>query len=448
MDACINDHLSLDVLLRIFDWAVFLDNTTSVRSRCVVRSTRSPLLLSWVCRYWRSLTISTPTLWSNLEMETSRLICRDAAKKIYGLWMERTSPYSLALFVFEDYYSDAQLAEHPGVAEFIAKCAARCKYLYLSGPQVCEGVLKQLACLNDAIFPYLEGLYLSSGCFHSLKLDYAVSRIQFPNLRQLGVCGTDHGDIDHMRYLYNPLTTHLSCDGYLLERLLASRPGTDFNDLTELDVTLFSLSDDRNYPVPPPPQFNSLDLPQLKILTVSENYLLDRTASFLGSISSPALSVLKIQGSPLIPCDFLEPSQDLTFLEDFVSQTPLLKRLELSHNLFHCDNFLTPHSKLYQIPFVQLSVTVRIRPWADCWTYHGERYKKKGLEVAYEMSQGGTGPGQLVLTMLVGWSKEKEKGGPEVGLGKRDVSAWKTSFWAGEAGKDHRRRRNQTLVRF
>lgn len=439
---CINDRLSVDTLLAIFDWAVFLDNTTSVRSRCVVRPSRSPLLLSWVCSHWRSLTISTATLWSNLEIETYRLLCKDTSENLYKLWMDRSSPYSLSIFVSEDYYSSHRLAENGDVTDFIAACATRCKYLHLSGPQVCDGVLKQLACSRDATFPYLEGLFLSSGCFHSLKLDDAIAGVQFPNLRQLGICGADNGRIDHMLHLHNPAVTHLSCDGYFFERLRADRPDSDFENIVELDVLLLLSSKNIKlaYPLPP-----ALGLPRLRILTISENFQLEQTATFLGSISTPALATLKIVGDPLVPCDFLEPSQDFTFLETFVAQAPGIQRVELAHNLFHCTNFLSPKSKLHQVPFVQLTVTVRIRPWADCWTYHGDTYKKKGLEVAYEMSQGDAGLAQFFLTMLVGLSKDKS---PEGGLGKRDVGSWKTAFWAGEAGKDHRRRRNQTLVRF
>lgn len=438
---CINDRLSVDVLLDIFDWAVFLDNTTSVRSRCVVRPSRAPFLLSWVCSHWRSLTINTPTLWSNLEMETYKLSLKDTAENLYSLWMERSSPYSLAIFISQDYYSGIRLTENLDVTDFIADCATRCKYLHLSGPQVCDGVLKQLACLKDTSFPYLEGLYLSSGCFHSLQLDDATSLVQFPNLRQLAICGADRGGIDHMLHLYNPLVTHLSCDGYFLDRLRAGRPVTDFANITELDVLLLLMLKS----IKQISSLASLELPRLRILTISENFKLEQTASLLGSISTPALVILKITGDPLIPCDFLEPSQDFSFLEDFVAQAPGLQRVELAHNLFHCDNFLSPRSRLHQVPFVQLQVTVRIRPWADCWTYHGDHYKKKGLEVAYEMSKGESGLAQFFLTMLVGLSKDNNS---EIGLGKRDLSAWKTSFWAGEAGKDHRRRRNQTLVRF
>jgi hypothetical protein len=377
-------------------------------------------------------------------METYRLLRRPTAKDLYSLWMERSSPYSLSIFISEDYYSSPRLTDNWDVIDFIAECVTRCKYLHLSGPRVCDGVPKQLACLNITIFPYLEGLFLSSGCFHSLKFDDTFSTLRFPNLRQLGISGAESGDVDQMVHLHNPLVTHLSCEKYLFERLRAVRPTEDFANLVELDVLLLWSLRNKKPPSPTPPKV-VLKLPQLRILTISENFQLHQTAAFLRGICAPGVAVLKIVGDPLIPCDFLEPSQDFTFLEEFVNQSPGIQRLELAHNLFHCGNFMAPRSPLYQVPFIQLSITVRIRPWADSWTYHGETYKKKGLEVVYEMTHGESGLAQFFLTMLIGWSKEKTE---QSVLGRTDVSAWKTSFWAGEAGNDYRRRRNQTLVRF
>ncbi|KAF5323974.1 hypothetical protein D9611_008240 [Ephemerocybe angulata] len=454
MATSINEKLPIDALQEIFSWAVFLDHTTSVRSRSVVRNNRAPFLLSRVCSHWRAITINTPSLWANLEIETYRLLHTSSAMDIYNLWLDRSSPHSLSIFISEDYYSSPRLLDNEIIINFLADCVTRCRYLHLSGPRVCCGIPKQLACRESTVYPNLQGLFLSSGCFHALKLEGTLTSIRFPNLRQLGISGADTAGTEHLLQLYNPNITHLSCEGHFFERLRLDRPMEDFANLVELDVLLLWSKERATAHAPSPSSAEAtyrLAFPRLRILTVSENFQLDQTASFLTCISTPSLAVLKITGDPLIPCDFLESSHDFTFLEDFVAQAPFLERLELTHNLFHCDTFFSPKSRLHAIPFVQLSVTVRIRPWADCWTYHGEGYKKKGLDVVYEMSQGETGLAQFFLTMLVGWAKAKGvegKADEGVGLGKRDVSTWKTSFWAGEAGKDYRKRRNQTLVKF
>lgn len=444
-----NDRIPVDVMQEIFSWTVFLDITTAVRSRPVLRPGRSPFLLSWVCARWRAIALSDPSLWAHLELETYRLLHSPTAIDLYKLWMDRSSPHSLSISISEDYYSTPRFTDNQTVIDFLSHSATRCRYLHLSGPRICADVPKRMTSEPGATFPHLEGLFLSSGCFHSLKLDKSLSLIRFPNLRQLGITGAGSAGIGNLLQVYNANISHLSCEDEVFRLLRDVFRPEDFCSLVELDIHLLWSRQPRDEGQFIGATRDILELPHLRILTVSENFQLDQTVSLLYTLSTPRLSVLKITGDPLVPCDFLEPAHDFSFLEDFLARTPSLRRLELTHNLFHCETFFDPQSRIHAVPIVQLSVTVRIRPWADCWTYHGERYKNKGLDVVYEMAQGEMGLAQFFLTMLVGWVRDV-KGEPVSGmcLGKRDVSAWKTSFWAGEAGKDYRRGKNHTLVKF
>ncbi|KAF8882227.1 hypothetical protein BD779DRAFT_935519 [Infundibulicybe gibba] len=55
----------------------------------------APLLLCQICRHWREVALSTPLLWSSLEVYE-----RPPMPSLVQCWLERSQPYPVSLSIF------------------------------------------------------------------------------------------------------------------------------------------------------------------------------------------------------------------------------------------------------------------------------------------------------------------------------------------------------------
>ena len=452
--------------------------------------------------------------------------------------MERTSVGSLELWISEDCYSSPRLLERGGqghgdgrgggVVGFLAECAARAKFLHLSGPRVCVGVpwylsqpsgqlltpaesITVMGCIRGVQareFGNLQGLFLSSGCFGTLdpSLPPPFKHISLPNLRELGIVGIPDahpGGLEHLVHLFTEKLTHLKCEGAFWRRLRRAYGWEEkrrFESLRELEVEFLwsskvdldvsgevelvmggyyasralsrTSSDDQDE--------ERLVLPSLRHLCISESFALSQTAVFLEGIETPVLEVLEIAGDPVLPVDYYAASggeREWRWLEELVTRSGRLRRVELNHNAFHSASFLEGRceldqaigqaqtqkvtSSLFKIPSVKISITIKIRPWSDCWTSHGKPWKAKPLpphaKVLFEVDQGDLAHTHYYLAMIIGWTQNCMTGSSSWNLRKiggdrayeelrtRDTRDWKTGFWAGEAGRAYRKGRERIL---
>lgn len=60
-------------------------------------SISSPIRLSWVCRYWRDLCLSSPELWSGVNLNIQNFSSQSSDLNLLDLWIERSNPFPLSV---------------------------------------------------------------------------------------------------------------------------------------------------------------------------------------------------------------------------------------------------------------------------------------------------------------------------------------------------------------
>ncbi|KAJ7039667.1 hypothetical protein C8F04DRAFT_1317793 [Mycena alexandri] len=101
--------LPLEITTQLFLWCLpsrSSDNDDDKWNRLL--TDRAPLSLSYVCRDWREIALSTPALWSNIEVEMDSIGGAD----LFEAWMERVKgPLSVKLSGFAEHGWDEHLTD-------------------------------------------------------------------------------------------------------------------------------------------------------------------------------------------------------------------------------------------------------------------------------------------------------------------------------------------------
>ncbi|KAJ3513347.1 hypothetical protein NLJ89_g3004 [Agrocybe chaxingu] len=100
-----NDPLPREIWVVIFQ--IIVDSSTdSTRTTFTGRKHDPLLILTWVCSHWRNLAISTPSLWSKLQIQINRDSLKlakhkESYTKLVDLWIHRSKQCPLAIVLVD-----------------------------------------------------------------------------------------------------------------------------------------------------------------------------------------------------------------------------------------------------------------------------------------------------------------------------------------------------------
>ncbi|KAF8161539.1 hypothetical protein B0H34DRAFT_383994 [Crassisporium funariophilum] len=88
--------LPLELLMEVF---IMLVESRESFVSCFGRK-QAPLLLTWVCSYWRNTVINTPTLWTTMHLYINEKVeLRASQKALFQVWNDRTQGRPLHIFL-------------------------------------------------------------------------------------------------------------------------------------------------------------------------------------------------------------------------------------------------------------------------------------------------------------------------------------------------------------
>lgn len=93
----------------------------------------APLNIGLVCRYWRDVTMSTPSLWSTLSVVMKDVTEHTAA--VTRLFLKNSGEHPLTFQVFDDVHAAVYTLEHSHVTQELALEGHRCRHLRQLGYQ-------------------------------------------------------------------------------------------------------------------------------------------------------------------------------------------------------------------------------------------------------------------------------------------------------------------------
>ncbi|KAJ7149566.1 hypothetical protein C8R46DRAFT_1125536 [Mycena filopes] len=71
----------------------------------------SPTLLTRICRTWRIIALSTPTLWRAMSLTSTQDISIERQLQIFDLWLKRSGRCRLSIAIDDDAHARALRAE-------------------------------------------------------------------------------------------------------------------------------------------------------------------------------------------------------------------------------------------------------------------------------------------------------------------------------------------------
>ncbi|KAH8115596.1 hypothetical protein DFH11DRAFT_1834403 [Phellopilus nigrolimitatus] len=304
-----------------------------------------PLTLTWVCRYWRNLCLSLPSLWTDVILGHHGTD-PEGDTRILDMWIPRSGclPMSFKLNheskdELEDLYFDPDETYTNGIRTLIGKalpCVHRWRKFEIHALDV--SMLEQVFAAQVIDAPQLECLGFSAtylGFFGDVRrLDFSLcSSLKTICLRIPMICPTNTAIMENMTNLELWFCTSIEdclqwidiCPALerLFVRLFCSRPelleqvtewasseprqGTmrHLQQLTHLEIYGTSSETDLG------PLIDVLNVPALRSLQVTMLDMLDVDPDWTHILdcvrrSHPPLETLKISGTPMLTEDILE----------------------------------------------------------------------------------------------------------------------------------------------
>ncbi|KAJ6586341.1 hypothetical protein DFH09DRAFT_977923, partial [Mycena vulgaris] len=193
-------HLPLDILQEIFLACL------PTHRNCVMSATEAPVLLGRICSSWRTISLSTPRLWSSLHIAVpplqgnlglalydEKLLQRLEATKI---WLSRSGECALSISLQGPYYPfGSSTPTQILLIRALIPLASRWAHIEFAAP---HSVLTTLSHLTEADVPALKSLALNE-----ISEGQGTDHIQadsFPLLR-----GASISSISISGTIFNPL---------------------------------------------------------------------------------------------------------------------------------------------------------------------------------------------------------------------------------------------------
>ncbi|KAJ6475907.1 hypothetical protein DFH09DRAFT_1293237 [Mycena vulgaris] len=340
-------RLPLDIIQEIFLACI------PTHRNCVMSATEAPVLLGRICSSWRTISLSTPRLWSTLHIALSpynnnmslvlyeeKLLQRLATTKT---WLARSGECGLSISLQGPYYAVGLSEATQVLLQALLPLSSRWEHIEFTAV---HSVLAALSHLTEADVPTLKSFTVNEihdGQGHAIQPD------SFPLLRGLAISSISLSEI-----AFSPLELPLRWDNLVNLSIMAGW-GQLGDPLITSEVALHLLS---RCPALQTCQLQVNDLPDTgsgmkHIIECASLHALDlqiggdlatTMRELLPRLSFPALRHLKLCG----------PSSDgdgISYTPCFFATAPCLERLTIN---------LLPFSKSSLIDFLRgLSPTIR-----------------------------------------------------------------------------------------
>ncbi|EAU90410.2 hypothetical protein CC1G_00794 [Coprinopsis cinerea okayama7 len=418
--AGIND-LPVEVLEEIFlTYHSMVALSTFPYVRLQIFTHLAPVSLTHVCRLWRTICLSLPTLW-NAFYVPPRLHASGVTTSLLSLWLERSQGAPLWIDI-----ARRTIPMPPIEARSIMTQAYRLKVLSLN-PQ--DGFIEDFLSLPPDATPALEGLAIRQGDLRSMHpnlLPLLSNKIlSLPSIRQL--CFELSGfptpayqsmlaelPLARMTHLnFRTITTFEDCISILRRSTSA------------VEISFYESIWGSDHPTQPAKRTEpKICLPNLKSLTMYPRFPVSR---ILSRFTCPSLRRLIIRDEPPQPdVDAASIDFEQRILDDFVRDTQL-EQLILQDGKKQC---FQPLKSLLKMPAVQRVPNVEV--------YLLKVPRKHGPV----SSDGYHCPVATCTRPHLGWNSSRS----QVQLGTHlTVTEWEENFWRGWDWMDHEPR--QWLMR-
>ncbi|KAJ3503505.1 hypothetical protein NLJ89_g8400 [Agrocybe chaxingu] len=341
-------HLPTDILREVFI-------QTLPESNAIMKANRCPLLLTRICRFWRDVALSTPNLWTSLQIKVpGKGIPSSTANKIaIGIheWFSRSGALPLSISLISDHWHKRDDLPHEPITASLIPFSSRWHKLEITSyaPHI-----SNLAAVKDV--PILESVEIFSiPSDHGFNADIATwtesGFLAAPALRECLVCGAPVSPIALPSNLARLTSLSLGMgfgvfEGSIVEVFRALKP---YLQLTTLRLALPSRRDTANNGNVPVLTFPSLT--QLDIHDGGHDL-----SSLFRTFTAPKLQAFEYMATH-------DEHRRLGFLSPFLRRVPTVQKLTLDSAHFTREQLI---ELLSQCPRL---MSLSIRPWGD-WQYH------------------------------------------------------------------------------
>jgi len=353
------NHVPFEIMAEIFVQCVFEDLSLPIQPQ------NAPLLLLQVSRYWRSVALGTPRLFSSLYIDSSSHV---NAEEIIPMWLSRSGIFSMDIVLdfnnlnLRNMVSNAVAPHIAAVWKLLNKSACRIRILRIDGIYGVDCLQMLFPPGSTTSLSRLQDFHATvEECYDTLKQSdspVVLGRIQAtPELLSWKLVGSSQSPIPpqfpsiiaNNFYLLKDLLSTYHCKNLRFSLFQHIHFLHFFPNLVEIDISAYNPHGGH---IQSPSQ--PILLPRLRIFKMEWDIAKNEGAilSFLGELHAPLLEVLHLQCTDSIPDESCGEGLLVTLL---YSPCAGLRELSLNKIVVEANTFLTILDNLAGIECLSLT---------------------------------------------------------------------------------------------